>query len=141
MKKLCKILLLVTDVLLIPAAVFCHWLSGWMLLSDNPCIWTLLGGQCLTCGGTRFVHSLLSGQIGAAWHYNEFLFVSVIVALIVWVLIHVHLLTHARWAAKSLRILFSIPTLIVAVWMTVLFLLVRNWPMFILLWDIAKQNM
>ena len=141
MKKLYnrKILILV-DVLAIPAGFFSHWLTTVMLAGDRPCTWTLMGGQCLTCGGTHFVNSLLSGHIGQAWHHNEFLFVLTVLLLLSWVLVHCHLLGHARWAAKVLRVLYSIPSLIVAVSAMIVFLLLRNGPVFQQVWEILQNK-
>ena len=46
---------------------------------------TLTGYKCPGCGSQRAVHSLLHGDIAAAWHYNMMLllFIPLIVALIV----------------------------------------------------------
>ena len=141
MKKLYnKKILLLLDVLTIPVGALCYWLTPVMLASDRPCTWTLMGGQCLTCGGTHFVNSLLSGHIGQAWHHNEFLFVLTVLLLLSWVLVHLHLLFHAAWAGKVLRVLYSIPSLIVAVSAMIVFLVIRNWPVFQLVWEILQNK-
>jgi hypothetical protein len=141
MKKLYnKKILILVDVLAIPLGFFCHWLTTVMLAGDRPCAWTLMGGQCLTCGGTHFVNSLLSGHISQAWHHNEFLFVLTVLLLLSWVLVHCHLLGHARWAAKVLRVLYSIPSLIVAVSPMIVFLILRNWPLFQQVWEILQNK-
>ena len=62
------------DVLLIPAGIICEKLTDNMLAVDDPCMWTLAGGKCATCGGTHFVNSLMNGHIIEAFHHNEYLF-------------------------------------------------------------------
>ena len=140
MKKLYnKKILLLLDVLAIPVGALCYWLTTVMLSTDKPCSWTLLGGQCLTCGGTHFVNSLLSGHIGEAWRHNEFLFVLTVLLIASWVLVHLHLLCHAAWAGKVLRVLYSIPSLIVAVSAMIAFLLIRNWPVLLRVWEVLRN--
>ena len=130
-----KKILILLDLLAVPAGIFCHWLTTVMLSTDKPCTWTLLGGQCLTCGGTHFVNSLLSGHVGEAWHHNEFLFVLTVLLIASWVLVHLHLLCRAAWAGKVLQVLYSIPSLIVAVSVMIAFLLIRNWHVLALVWQ------
>ena len=137
MKKLYnKKILILCDLLAIPATLFCRWLTGAMLATESPCLWTLFGFQCATCGGTHFASSLLHGRIGQAWHHNEFLFLLAILAVVVWVLVHLHLLCRAQWAGRVLRRVFSFPAVILLLAGTGVFLLIRNWAALLYWWGV-----
>ena len=120
------LLLLAADVLVVIGCIVGRWLSGRMLESDTVCLFLLLGGKCLTCGGTHFVRSLLTGQIVEAFHHNEFLFITTAYLALSLLLAHPAVLLKAKWAQKLLRWMYSIPSLILFfVWM-VLFVFLRN---------------
>lgn len=129
--KVCKCSLLATDILFIPGLFFLKWLSGVMLSNPRPCPWTLFGGQCVTCGGTRFVHSLLSGRFLDAFCYNQFLFIVGILLLFVFIVLHVHIFRESKATKQILATLFSIPSLIVVCIGMLAFLILRNLPMFL----------
>ena len=119
-------LLLAADGLLILGCILGRWLSGRMLESDTVCLFLLLGGKCLTCGGTHFVQSFLSGQLVDAWHHNEFLFINTAYLAISLVPLHLWVLFGIRWAKKILRWMYSIPTLILFLVGMLLFIILRN---------------
>ena len=48
-----KYLILIADILIIPALILCERLTDFMLSRSNPCPWTLFGGKCVSCGGTE----------------------------------------------------------------------------------------
>ena len=120
------LVLIAGDILLIIGGFLCRWLSGRMLESDTVCLFLLLGGKCITCGGTHFVQSLLSGQFIEAFHHNEFLFVSTAYLALSLVLLHPWLLFGARWAKKLLRWMYNLPTLILFLAGMTVFGIVRN---------------
>lgn len=119
-------LLLTADVLVVVGCIVGRWLSGRMLESDTVCLFLLLGGKCITCGGTHFVQSLLSGQFIEAFHHNEFLFVSTAYLALSLVLLHPWLLFGARWAKIVLRWMYNLPTLILFLAGMTVFGIVRN---------------
>ena len=125
-KKYKWLLLLGFDLLLIFGGLFCRWLSGRMLETETTCLWLLLGGQCVTCGGTHFVSSLLHGQIIEAFHHNEFLFICTVYLAVSLVLLHPYWLLGAKWAKKLLRLMYNIPTLLIFLMGMFLFLILRN---------------
>lgn len=120
------LVLIAGDILLVIGCFVCRWLSGRMLESDTVCLFLLLGGKCITCGGTHFVQSLLSGQFIEAFHHNEFLFVSTAYLALSLVLLHPWLLFGARWAKKLLRWMYNLPTLILFLAGMTVFGIVRN---------------
>ena len=126
-----KWLLLLGDVLAVPAAILCRLLTQHMLLADKPCPWTLFGGQCVTCGGTHFVNTLCSGQLGEAFFHNQFLFALTVLALGCWILLHLWLFCKLQPAKKVLYGICSIPGLITVLSVMFLFLLWRNIPVFV----------
>ena len=71
-------------VMLVVAAIFC-----WYYYTHDPlaggaprCIIRLITGhECPGCGSQRAFHSLLHGDIAAAWHYNPFVFFAVPAAM------------------------------------------------------------
>ena len=120
------LLLLAADVLVVIGCIVGRWLSGRMLESDTVCLFLLLGGKCLTCGGTHFVRSLLTGQIVEAFHHNEFLFITTAYLALSLLLAHPAVLLKAKWAQKLLRWMYSIPSLILFFVGMVLFVFLRN---------------
>ena len=123
------LLLLTADVLVVIGCIVGRWLSGRMLESDTVCLFLLLGGKCLTCGGTHFVRSLLTGQIVEAFHHNEFLFITTAYLALSLLLAHPAVLLKAKWAQKLLRWMYSIPSLILFLTGMTVFAVVRNLPL------------
>ena len=142
MKKLLKhkkTLLIICDVLLIPGLLFCRWLSAEMLANYSVCSWMLLGGKCVTCGGTHFVYALLRGRIAEAFAHNPFLFLLAIFALLSYVLLHISWLADSSPVKKLLKKLYSFHALLVFLGIMLLFFLGRNIPLFIRLYEILSQ--
>ena len=123
--------LLAADVLLIPGLVLCKYLSDYMLSFTTECQWTRLGGKCVTCGGTHFVNALLSGQVADAFHHNAFLFVLTIVLALSFVLLNLHWLFDIQFAKTVLKKVYTIPVLIIALGIMLVFFFVRNIPVFV----------
>lgn len=131
--KYYQYILLAADVLLIPGLIFCEWLSDRMLATTSTCMWTLLGGKCITCGGTHFVNSLLNFRIAEAFHHNEFLFVLTVLLIAVFILLNLSGLFRVKFATAALKKIFTIPTLIIVMAFLLLFLLIRNIPPILLI--------
>ena len=131
--KYYQYILLAADALLIPGLIFCEWLSDRMLATTSTCMWTLLGGKCITCGGTHFVNSLLNFRIAEAFHHNEFLFVLTVLLIAVFILLNLSWLFRVKFATAALKKIFTIPSLIIVVVFLLLFLLIRNIPPFLLI--------
>lgn len=142
MKKLLKhkkILLPIADLLLIPALLFFRWLSGDMLSRASVCSWTLLGGKCVTCGGTHFVYALLHGRVAEAFSHNPFLFLLTIFFLVSYLLLHLSWLWEVPFAKKCLARFYSIPALIAGLSIMLVFFFVRNGPVFVRIYEILTQ--
>lgn len=124
-----KILILAADALCVLAALIGKPLSELMLQKTNQvCFWTLLGGQCPTCGGTHFVRDLLSGQLGAAFADNQLLFAATVYFAVSLIALNLWLLFDLGFAKKILRWMYNIPTLIIWGVGLIAFLLARNLP-------------
>ena len=133
MKKLLsykKPLLVAADILLIPSVFFFRWLSGRMLARVTVCSWAVFGGKCVTCGGTHFVNSLLSGRIAEAFAHNQFLFLLGIDLAVSYLLLNLHWLAGWPVAQKILKKMYNIPMLIVGCAVLLLFFFLRNIPVF-----------
>jgi hypothetical protein len=128
--KYYQYLLIAADILLIPGLIFCEWLSDRMLATTSTCMWTLLGGKCITCGGTHFVNSLLNFRIAEAFRHNEFLFILTALLLVVFVLLNLSWLFRVKFATAALKRIFTIPSLIIVMAFLLLFPLIRNIPTF-----------
>ena len=131
-----KFWLLAADVLLPLAGVACLWLSRYMLTWDRPCWFTLLGGKCLTCGGTHFVRDLLSGHILLAFTDNPLLFVMAVYSAVSYILLHLSWLWDLPFARKALSKLYNMPMFFAWVTFGAVFFIVRNIPLFINVWNI-----
>jgi len=128
-----KLILLICHLPALPGAWLLRWLSGQMLQTNTVCSWLRVGAKCPTCGGTHFVNALLRGDLAAAIEHNAFLFL-----LTVFIALSVILLDLAVWfelpfAKKALRRLYTNSTLIVFCVLLILFLLLRNWHIWLLL--------
>jgi len=133
------LVLIAGDILLIIGGFLCRWLSGRMLESDTVCLFLLLGGKCITCGGTHFVRSLLTGQIVEAFHHNEFLFITTAYLALSLLLAHPAVLLKAKWAQKLLRWMYSIPSLILFLTGMTVFAVVRNLPLIVRVTEMLLQ--
>ena len=126
-----KYWLLAADLAILPGLLLCKLLSGFMLSYTTQCPWMALGGQCVTCGGTHFVNALSGGQIGAAFQYNPFLFLVTVFLALSLILLNLHWVFEVKYAKTVLTKLYSFPTLIVGLGLMLLFLVLRNIPVFI----------
>jgi len=132
-----KIIILSIDVLCLIIALCCKPLSDLMLSNDSACIWTTLGGQCLTCGGTHFVNDLFSLRIADAFMDNQLLFIATIYFAITLIVVNLLWLFDLSFALKILKWMYNIPVLIVFSVGTIAFLLWRNLPELIRVIEIA----
>ena len=124
-----RVALLISDALTIPTLVGCKHLADYLLATSNStCLWTKFGGQCLTCGGTHFVGALLGFRFEEAFHYNELLFLITILLAVSCLLLHITVFARAPFAKAILRKLYSIPSLIITIAVSFVFLLLRNMP-------------
>ena len=123
--------ILLSDGLLIPFLFLCEWLSDMMLATTSTCAWTLLGGKCLTCGGTHFVNSFLNFRFIEAWQHNEFLFLIAVVLAVSLIMLNLYLLFDLKFAKAVLKKIYNIPVLIISISMMFVFILIRNIPTFI----------
>ena len=140
-KKLNKNLLLIAaDILLIPGLVLCKWLSGRMLAQTTQCEWLRYGGKCVTCGGTHFVNTLLSGQFAEAFEHNQFLFLLTVALAICFVLLNLAWLFDVKFAKTALSKIFTIPVLIITLSVMLLFFFARNMPVFIRMAQYLSQK-
>lgn len=137
MKKLLnkKNFVILGDILLIPFLFFCQRLSAFMLSNHSECKWALLGGKCVTCGGTHFVNALLSGRLSEAFFSNPFLFLLTVFLLFSLLLLNLDQLLGVKFAKKILSKLYTIPMLILWLSAMLIFLLARNAPVFIRIFE------
>ena len=124
-----RIIILAADLTCLIAALIAGPLSGALLAkTDKTCFWTLMGGQCPTCGGTHFVNDLLSGRIAAAFADNQLLFAVTVYAAVSLVFLNLWLLFGLGFAKKILGWMYNIPTLIAWGVILIAFMLWRNLP-------------
>lgn len=128
-----KALLLLCHLVAVPGAVFLRYLSEKMLQTNTICPWLQLGAQCPTCGGTHFVNALLSGDILGALKYNAFLFVLALFFAGSVILLDLAVWCELSFAKKALKKLYTTKTPIVFGVLMVLFVILRNWHIWALL--------
>ena len=136
LKIILKILIIAVDVALIPCMILCRMLSGMMLSYESTCLMAVIKGKCLTCGGTHFVRDLLTGKIFDAFMDNHFLFLCTMYLLITLVVINLCVLFKVEFAKKMLKYMYSIPALIIFFSVMILFMVLRNIPMWIYLGEL-----
>lgn len=132
-------LLLIADFLFIPICVLCEHLTDHMLSQSGVCIWTLMGIQCLTCGGTRLVNQLLNGHIFQAFQLNPFIFLTILCLCVSYILLHLWWIWDMPHARKILKHVFSKYGLLVYTVCMVLFLILRNISTISHYFDFLKQ--
>jgi len=101
-----------------------------MLAGDGECPWLLLGGKCITCGGTHFVNALTGGRIAEAFGHNPFLFLLTVFFAVSWVLLHLHWLWEKPVAKCALQGMYSYRVLLVWIFGMVAFFFLRNLELF-----------
>lgn len=124
-----KITVLSLDVLCLLAALICRPLSASMLESGSECYWSLMGIRCFTCGGTHFVNDLLSFRIGAAFADNQLLFIMTAYLGASLILFNLLWLFELGFAKKVLKVMYSIPALILMGVGMITFFVWRNWAL------------
>ena len=123
-----KLIILPCDLMCILSACICGPLSGALLQNTNrACAWTLLGFECLTCGGTHFVNDLFAGRIGAAFMDNQLLFCITVYLALSMIFLNLFMLFDLAFAKKVLKWMYNIPVLIVFCVSLIVFLVARNW--------------
>lgn len=140
-KKYKKLLIIIMDVLLIPAGIICEKLTDNMLAVDDPCMWTLAGGKCATCGGTHFVNSLMNGHIIEAFHHNEYLFLLTVYLLVTIVLANIAVLAEKKMPAKILSHMYNVPAILTLCVLLLLFLILRNIPLWIRIAEVIANKL
>ena len=130
-----KALLLLCHLLAAPAALFFRHLSEKMLQTNTVCAWLRIGAKCPTCGGTHFVNALLSGDILGALKYNAFLFVLALFFAGSVILLDLAVWCELSFAKKALKKLYTTKTPVVFGVLMVLFVILRNWHIWALLFQ------
>ena len=130
-----KALLGAAHLLIIPGALFFRFLSGQMLAVTTVCSWQRIGAKCPTCGGTHFVNALLSGRIWEALQHNAFLFLLTLFLGVSWIFLDLAVFGDVAFAKKALQRLYTIRTPVYWGVLMVLFVLLRNWRIWALLFQ------
>lgn len=137
MKIFIRCVLVIQNLALIPLVPCLHEMSERMLANESTCIWTILGGKCLTCGGTHFVNSLTGGHIWEAFLYNPYLFFLMLYFGASWVFLNLWIF-GVPFGKKALKKLYNIPMMIILVSVTVIFLAIRTIPTVIALVELIQ---
>lgn len=116
------------DILLIPACLFCRWLSEQMLFSGKPCSWERFGAKCATCGGTHCVNSFLDGRFADAFFYNPAVFVCILYAIITVILLNLFFVFKISAVKQVLMKMYSLTAFFTVMGMLFIFTLLRNIP-------------
>lgn len=130
-----KIILFSADFFVLVAFIIANPLSSFMLSLDSECRWKRFGFECGTCGGTHFVNDLTNGRIFSAFFDNQYLFILTLFFFISLVLLHFLWLGKSKTAKNILRVMYSIPSLVILVSGFFVFTLLRNLPAIISLFE------
>ena len=125
--KRCKrMFLLGLDLALIPLALLLRSLSQAMLSLDRPCVFTLVGGKCVGCGGTHFVRDILSGNLISAFLDNPLFFSIAVYLAVSLILLNLYVLFDLKFAKSLLRVMYSVPAVICFSASVIVFFIARN---------------
>ena len=123
---------IIGDIALLPVLFLCKQISNFLLKrTSSACIWTALGGKCITCGGTHFIRDILSGNFAAAFRDNEFLFLLTVYFALSWLLCNLYWLFRCSLAKQLLARMYNRPTLILFCITAFAYVIIRNIPMWI----------
>ncbi len=125
-KKHNKALLLTADILVIPALFLCKKMTEVMFATGKPCRWTLIGIECATCGGTRCVSSLLSGNIFEAYVYNPMIFVGIFCLILFFILVNLDTFFNVKRAKRIIAFVLQERTAYFGVAVFLTFFIARN---------------
>lgn len=139
-KKHKKILTILLDVLLIAGLVASRFLTDYLVTTDEPCDWTLVGAQCGTCGGTRCVNHLLNGDIIGAFQLNPLVFSAIAYVLFSMVLLHIFVFGEKKWAGNWLEKMYSLKAFFIGLGVYFLFIILRNIPWLIAFFTVLGRR-
>ena len=128
-----KRLLIVAHILAVPALILLHLLSDGLLSTRRECSWRRIGALCPTCGGTHFVNALSRGDLLGALRYNAFLFLLTVFFALTLIFIDLSVWFDLSFPKKALKKMYSLPMLITLGVIMILYLILRNWRIWILL--------
>ena len=138
-KIILRVLIISTDVILVPCLILFRWLSDQMLQTESECLLLQFNGKCLSCGGTHFVNDLLSGRIFDAFMDNHFFFICTLHLFVTLIALNLWVVFNLKFAKTILKFMYNIPVLILFVVILIAFLILRNIPMIICFTEIAFQ--
>ena len=128
-----KRLLIAAHILAVPALILLHLLSDGLLSTRRECSWRRIGALCPTCGGTHFVNALSRGDLLGALRYNAFLFLLTVFFALTLIFIDLSVWFDLSFSKKALKKMYSLPMLITLGVIMILYLILRNWRIWILL--------
>lgn len=128
-----KRLLIAAHILAVPALILLHLLSDGLLSTRRECSWRRIGALCPTCGGTHFVNALSRGDLLGALRYNAFLFLLTVFFALTLIFIDLSVWFDLSFPKKALKKMYSLPMLITLGVIMILYLILRNWRIWILL--------
>lgn len=128
-----KRLLIAAHILTVPALILLHLLSDGLLSTRRECSWRRIGALCPTCGGTHFVNALSRGDLLGALRYNAFLFLLTVFFILTLIFIDLSVWFDLSFPKKALKKMYSLPMLITLGVIMILYLILRNWRIWILL--------
>ncbi len=122
-----RIIILTCDAMIVPMALLCKLITENMLKTDSTCAWTLLGGQCISCGGTHFVNDLASLRIVDAFFDNQLMFFITLFFIATLIMFNLWWVFDLSFGKKALVRMYSVPTVIIFCSALIIFLVWRNW--------------
>lgn len=137
-KKHKKAIILAADALLVLWTVICKPLTDYMLRAGEDCEWTKYGGRCLTCGGTHFVNTFVSGDFAEAFNHHQYFFLLTLFLLISLLLLNLYLLFGFKFSLKALRLMYNVPVLILWLWGFIAFFVIRNIPLWVRVYNLVQ---
>ncbi len=106
-----KVLLVLTDILLLLLLPTVPLLSSVMIDRGPECFFFKHGIICPTCGGTRCVHAFFTGDFSNAARYNFSVFCGLILGSVFMILLNIHVFFEIDLCAKMIRLFLHPVTL------------------------------
>lgn len=119
-------ILVISDCILLLAAVALKPVAAWMIEYLPNCILWQNGILCPSCGATRCVQALLSFEFISAFQLNPFFFLLAFFLLFIWIVVHIEILFQSPLAERIRKKLVGYKTVILLSVAWVLFGIIRN---------------
>ena len=120
------VIVLVIDLIVLMSVFFRTYVFSTVESLFSPCFFAENGMLCPTCGGTRCVRAILSGDILSAFRYNAFALFAFVYGVFLLLMYNLYYIFGVKWSRRVVSILLNYKMLVIILSSFVIFGIVRN---------------